>query len=135
MIRQLLHAIFAVMMWIVFVYYWSLVVRRPMNPDTKMALTALAVLIVVTMVGLCIWIYHNIRVSRKFQGRRRTRREVELPSSDYLGRPLVMGNLDELRRAGSIEIVVVGSWINGKYVEQKALKPKSEAGVTPRVTQ
>ena len=132
MIRQLLHAIFAALMWVVFVYYWSLVVRRPMNPDTKMALTALAILTVVTSVGLCVWIYHNIRLSKKFEGRRRERREVILPAYDYLRRPLVMGNLDELRRTGAIEIVVVGSWINGQFVEQKAFKPTPTTDVSAR---
>jgi hypothetical protein len=132
MIRQLLHAIFAALMWIVFVYYWSLVFRRPMNPDTKTALTALAILTVVTSVGLCVWIYHNIRLSKKFKGRRRERREVILPAYDYLRRPLVMGNLDELRRAGVIEIVVVGSWINGQFAEQKAFKPAPTTDVSAR---
>lgn len=135
MIRQLLHAIVAILMWVVFVYYWSLVVRRPMNPDTKMALAALAILTLVTTVGLCIWIYHNIRLHRKFRGRRRERRGAELPTEDYLGRPLIIANLSEIQQARSIDVVVVGGWINGKYVEQKAFKPTPTTGVLPPVTQ
>ncbi|MEJ2722232.1 MAG: hypothetical protein P8181_14020 [bacterium] len=123
MIRQLLHAVFAVLMWVVFVYYWNLVVRRPMNPDTKTALIALAVLTAVTVVMLCIWIYHNIRVHRRFRGRRRARREAALPVRDYLGRRLMLGDADTLRRAGSIEVSVKSGWADGKYEEQKTFIP------------
>jgi len=130
MIRQLFHAIFAVLIWVVFVYYWSLVIRRPMNPDTKMALTALAVLTAITTVVLWVWVYHNIRLHRKFRDRRRARRQAVLPDHDYLGRPLVLKDADELLRAGRVEVVVIGSWINGRYIEQKAFKPTDAAEVT-----
>ncbi|UCH84784.1 MAG: hypothetical protein JSW50_03590 [Candidatus Latescibacterota bacterium] len=132
MVRQLLHAVFAVLMWVVFVYYWSLVVRRPMNPDTKMALTALTVLTVVTTIGLCIWIYHNIRLFRKFRDRRRKRRKSPPPKTDYLGRPLLMIDLDELRRANSIDVVIVTSWIKGEQIEQKIFKPAETTGALSR---
>lgn len=123
MIRQLLHAVLAVLMWVVFVYYWNLVIRRPMNPDTKTALVALAVLTAVTTVLLCIWIYHNIRVHRRFRGRRRARREAALPDRDYLGRRLMLEDAATLRRAGSIEVSVKSGWVDGKYEEQKTFIP------------
>ncbi|UCG51986.1 MAG: hypothetical protein JSW58_00070 [Candidatus Latescibacterota bacterium] len=122
MIRQTVHAIVAVLLWIVFVYYWSIVIRRPMNPDTKMALIALTSLTVLSAIYLAIWIYHNVRVHRKYRDRRRLRREATPPDRDYLGRRLVMADPEGLRRANYIEVKVVDSRINGKRLEQKIFR-------------
>ncbi len=106
MLRQIFHVIVSVLLWVVFVYYWMIVIRRPMNPDTKMALICLAVLIVLSAAYLFWWIYYNIRLHKKVGERRVQRRDVGEPTHDYLGRELLMENRDALSKANYVRVII-----------------------------
>lgn len=106
MLRQIFHVIVSVLLWVVFVYYWMIVVRRPMNPDTKMALICLAVLIALSAAYLFWWVYYNIRLHRKVGERRVHRRDAPEPTHDYLGRELLMENREALGKANYIRVII-----------------------------
>jgi hypothetical protein len=55
MLRDALHLIASALLWIVFVLYWSIVLSRPMNPDTRMALVILSVLVGLAAGFLAGW--------------------------------------------------------------------------------
>ena len=122
MFRQILHSIIAVLLWFIFAYYWTIVFRRPMNPDTKTALIALSVLTLVSAVCLVVWVFHNIRVFRTVQHRRRHRREASEPDRDYLGRRMVMENLDVLKRSNHVEVGVVRDRSGTTVIEAKVFR-------------
>lgn len=122
MVRQTLHAIVAVLSWFVFVYYWTVVVGRPMNPDTKTALVVLSAITILTALYLTLWIHHNIRIHRRVRHRRKHRRDARDPEQDYLGRRMIMENLQVLRRSNYIEVGVIRDWVSGVAVEQKIFR-------------
>ena len=106
MLRQIFHLIVSVLLWAVFVYYWTIVMRRPMNPDTKTALLCLAVLIAASAVCLFLWVYYNIRLHRRVGERRVHRRDAPQPTHDYLGRVLLMENPDRLHKANYVRVII-----------------------------
>jgi hypothetical protein len=128
MVRQLLHGVVAVLLWVVFVYYWWIVLRRPMNPDTKTAIITLSVLTSVSILCLAAWIFHNIRIHRRLHRRKQRRRmDVEI-SRDYLGRPIVIDDPYLLRRSNYVEVEVIRSYVSGRTVERKIIRARAEMG-------
>ena len=128
MLRQVLHAIVAVLLWVVFGYYWWIVLRQPMNPDTQMALTILAILTLASILYITFWIFHNIRIHRT-QHRRKERRKVEIETGrDYLGRRIVIDDPYALLKSNYIEIEVKRSFVSGEPVEWKVFKTRERAG-------
>jgi len=128
MLRQVLHAIVAVLLWVLFGYYWWIVLRQPMNPDTQMALTILAILTLASILYITFWILHNIRIYRT-QHRRKERRKVELETGrDYLGRRIVIDDPYALLKSNYIEIDVKRSFVSGEPVEWKVFKTRERAG-------
>ena len=123
MFKHVLHAVVAVLLWIVFVYYWRIVFRQPMNPDTQTALISLALLTLVTTLGLTAWVFHNILIHRRVRTRRQRRREALGPTRDYLGRRIVMDDADRLRRSTHIQVDVVRGRYQDVIVEQKIFRP------------
>ena len=123
MLRHVLHTVVAVLLWVVFVYYWRIVFRQPMNPDTQTALISLAILTLVATVGLTAWVLHNILIYRRLRTRRRRRREGPVPTRDYLGRRIVMNDADRLRRSNHIQVEVIREPHHDVLVEEKIFKP------------
>ena len=106
MLRQIFHVIVSVLLWVVFVYYWVIVIRRPMNPDTRTALVCLAALIGVSAAYLLWWVFYNIRLHRRVGERRVQRRDAPEPTRDYLGRPLLMDNRERLRNSNYVRVII-----------------------------
>lgn len=123
MCRHVLHAVVAVLLWVVFVYYWRIVFQQPMNPDTRTALIWLSVLTLVATLGLAAWVLHNILIYRRVGTRRKRRREAPGPTRDYLGRRIVMDDADRLRRSNHIQVDVIRGSYNDVVMEQKIFKP------------
>ena len=122
MTRQIFHVAIATIFWIVFAYYWHLVSRRPINPDTITAMVSLGGLAFLTILFLTFWIYHNIRIAHKM-GRRNARRErPEDPNRDFLGRWIVAKRPSELRRAGHIIVEVKTTTVNGRTIQEKIFR-------------
>ncbi len=123
MLRQTIHAVVAVLLWVVFVFYWAIVFRQPMNPDTKTALVTLGVLTLLSALFLVAWIFHNVLIRRRFGERRRRRRNASEPTRDYLGRRIIMENAERLRRSNHIQVELARSTYSDLLVEHKIFKP------------
>jgi hypothetical protein len=104
--RHLLHILASVAMWGLFGYYWSVVLGREQGADTVQAVVTLVVVIVVGLALTVLWIGHNVRLARKFAGRRRQPPPVDDPAlaRDTLGRPITAPDLDALRGARVVEV-------------------------------
>jgi len=122
MLKQTIHAVVAVLLWVVFVYYWTIVFRQPMNPDTKTALVTLGVLTCLSALCLIAWVVHNVLVRRRVGERRRRRRNSPEPTRDYLGRRIIMENAERLRRSNHIEVEVARSPFHEVLVEHKIFR-------------
>lgn len=130
MLRKALHTAFSIALWFIFFYYWRIVLRQPMNPDTRTALAVLAVLTALAIGYLIWWIHHNLRIHRTWE-RRRRRRSVPLknPERDYLGRILVFERPEALEESHYIEVETKHGFVGGRWVERKIFKPREENGV------
>ena len=65
--RNFLHYLISILLWVLFGYYWYVVVQRQIDRDT---LQPLAILFAITALGLAItlwWIAHNKRIAAKGQ--------------------------------------------------------------------
>jgi hypothetical protein len=126
-LRNAIHAIFSALLWVVFVYYWQIVMQRPMNPDTRTAMVSLGVLSFFTALYLTGWVYYNIRISRKFQRRKVRVHEARRPLKDYMGRWIVVDHPENLRTASYVEIDIKRSFIQNKRIEEKIFRTVPEA--------
>ena len=126
MLRHAMHAIAAVLLWAVFGYYWWIVLRRPMNPDTRTALSILAILVLAGVIFLTAWVFHNIRIYRTRQRRKERRKALADNDRDYLGRRIVMDDPYMLLRSNYIEVEVTGAAAPGGTVEEKTFRARDE---------
>lgn len=85
--RKMRQIALALLSWALFAYYWWLVSRRRLNPETLAALTILIVAIGTVWLVTLFWIRHNQLVARR-AGDRRKKRRMPPPelSTDTLGR-------------------------------------------------
>jgi len=95
----------ALLSWALFAYYWWLVSRRRLNPETLTALTILIVVIGLVWLGTLLWIRHNKQVARRAGGRRKNRRPGPPDAgTDTLGRIVETSGEHALLEAHYIEI-------------------------------
>ncbi|HOX25346.1 MAG TPA: hypothetical protein PLL30_12765 [Candidatus Krumholzibacteria bacterium] len=104
--RPLLHLILSAAMWCLFGYYWYVVLGREIGPGTMRAVQTLLILVVAGLVVTVVWVAHNLRLARKFAGRRCGAAGTDAPKleRDTIGRPITHPALGELRAAGVIDI-------------------------------
>ena len=105
--RTILHIALGLLLWIVFGYYWSIVVQRPITEQTRIALIIVGTLVGVLSLLSVWWIAHNKAIARRSERRRDRRPGVMPPPADFLGRTFVAQNEDDLRRARYVEIHLV----------------------------
>jgi hypothetical protein len=105
--RLLTHILIAVLSWALFGYYWGLVARRRITPNTIQAVQILLVLVLLIWTITALWIQHN---RRRFAGRpdRRTHRTTAdtLPLVDSLGRSVLVADESSLTDADYVEITI-----------------------------
>ena len=129
MLRNALHVTAAALLWVVFVYYWRIVLRRPMNPDTRTALITLSILTAASVLFLAAWVFHNRRTYRA-RDRRKVRRSVASdPRRDFLGRRLVMESSAALKRSNYIDVDVERDLVSGDPMGRKVFKARTRIGV------
>jgi len=96
-----------------------------MNPDTRMALTILAILTLASILCLALWIYHNIRIHRRFH-RRKERRRVSIEiKGDSLGRRIVIDDPYAIQHSNYVEVEVRRSVVSGQPIEQKVFRARA----------
>lgn len=104
--RNFLHYLFSILLWILFGYYWYVVVERQINREH---LEPLGILVGITALGLAItlwWIAHNKRIASK--GKRKTLMPPPAEPFDFdnLNRPIVAPEMAVLRSAARVTITV-----------------------------
>ena len=124
--RLILHIVIAVIAWILFGYYWSLVARRQLTENTVSAVQILLILVLAIWGLTGLWVQHN---RRRYAGRpdRRTRRSASgpAPETDAIGQVLrIEGDPRALARAPIVEIEVDGE--TGEKVFRVAELPAGE---------
>jgi hypothetical protein len=127
-LRQLLHGIVALLLWVVFVFYWSIVFQRPMSSDTRASLTTLAIVTGAGILFLSFWVYHNVRIHKKFRRRKRRRDASFLAEADHLGRVIVFEDFEALLRSHYIEVEVRTDDPSDPPVEEKIFKARRGLG-------
>ena len=127
-LRNTIHGIVSVLLWIVFIRYWHIVMQQPMNPDTRTAIATLASLAFLTAVYLVVWVYYNIRLSRKHQRRKTRMTTATDPLQDYMGRWIVVDHPEALPTANYIEIELRQREGDDETVEEKVFRTSRRAG-------
>jgi len=104
--RKLLHVLLSAALWCLFFYYWQIVAAQTIGPGTVLAIKVLAVASALILIATVLWVFHNLRLSR------RNRRRGERPSlpeeieRDVLGRTIEAPALEALKAAGVVEIEI-----------------------------
>ncbi len=105
--RLLTHILVAALSWALFGYYWGLVARRRITPNTIHGIQVLLVLVLLIWAMTGLWIQHN---RRRFASRpdRRIRRTVSdtLPLVDSIGQMVRIDGGSPLTVADFVEITI-----------------------------
>ena len=104
--RNILHYLISILLWILFGYYWYVVVERQIGRDS---LQPLLILIGLTALGLSItlwWIAHNKRIAAKGKRKNMMPAPDEPFTRDNLERPIIAPGLDLLQSAAEVTISV-----------------------------
>ncbi len=128
MLRNLVHVVLAVLLWVVFVGYWWIVFRRPINPDTAAAIATLAALSFFAILYLYGWMVYNIRLAKRLPKRVRRRRGMRGPIQDFLGRWIVVDHPTRVMKANYIEVEVRKNVVNDRNLEEKIFRTTRTLG-------
>ena len=104
--RNALHTLVSILMWILFVYYWYLVVSRQINIASFQAIGTLALLTLVILLLTVWWIAHNKALASQNRRRQPPPPVPEWFEKDHLGQKLVSPGLEVLRATASIVVSV-----------------------------
>jgi hypothetical protein len=115
-----------VLLWVVFARYWQIVMRQPMNPETKVAILTLGALAFFSALFLTAWVYYNIRLARKYQRRQTRPPEPRTPLQDYLGRWVVVDHPERLLTSRYIEVDIRRIETENKVIEEKIFRTSPE---------
>jgi hypothetical protein len=107
-VRLVLHVAFAVLGWILFVYFWRIVGERGLAPGALISLVAMAVFLAAVIISTTLWIVHNLKIART--NRRVGTREVpELTyRQDKIGYTIDNEDFESLKGARFIEVNLAG---------------------------
>ena len=104
--RNFLHYLFSILLWIVFGYNWYIVFQREVS---RGSLYPLGILFGITALGLSItiwWVAHNKRIASK--GNRKTLMPAPLEpfEQDNLGRSVIAPDIALLQNAAQVTISI-----------------------------
>lgn len=104
--RHIFHVVVSLAMWCLFGYYWHIVLGREVGPDTVRALMILGLTVVAGLIATLGWVGHNIRLAKRFDGRRQATPHPDGPglTHDTIGREIDHPGLDHLCGARVIDI-------------------------------
>ena len=120
--RNTVHGMISVLLWIVFIRYWQIVMRVPMNDDTKLAIVTLGSLALLAAVYLVAWVFYNIRLSKRLQRRKTRLVTADPPLRDYVGRWIIVDRPADLATANYIEVEVHRTLTEDKTIEEKIFR-------------
>ncbi|MBF8259511.1 MAG: hypothetical protein HW377_1885, partial [Actinobacteria bacterium] len=94
--RDGLHALIVVCTWVLFFYWWSCVLPTTLLSDAALAILAILVVSLCTVVLTLGWVRYNLGIYRRKGPRRKIPDAPERFVVDALGRDLVHGEWDAL---------------------------------------
>lgn len=102
--RNALHIVGSILMWILFGWYWYLVMQRQLNPTS---LRAVGLLVAISAAGLVVtvwWVAHNKRLAARNRRLGSPPAVAEDLATDHLGRQLAGTAPAELRAAKVVTV-------------------------------
>ncbi len=103
-LRNFIHYLFSVLLWILFGYYWYVVSGRRISLATFQAVIILAIVSLLGLLATALWVQHNKRIARRNRRAAPPAPPVESHERDYLGRPVVLADGVDIRQARVISI-------------------------------
>ena len=104
--RIVLHAVFAVLGWILFAYFWRLVSIVGLSAGARTALVAMVIFLALLVFLTSWWIAHNLGIARRNR-RKRTAEPIEkLYLFDVCGLRVEMPDNARMKSATVIEITI-----------------------------
>jgi hypothetical protein len=104
--RNFLHILVSVLLWILFGYYWYVVLDGRIDRDS---LQPLGILFGITVLGLAItlwWIAHNKRIAARGKRKNLMPPPAEPFEFDTLKRPIVAPAMARLKTAGRVTLTI-----------------------------
>ncbi len=105
-LRNAIHYLFSILLWILFGYYWYIVSGRKISLETFQAVIILAVVSLLGLAATALWVRHNLNIARHNRRGAPAPAPAETLGHDYLGRPVRGPGLDRLRAAKVISITL-----------------------------
>jgi len=102
--RQTMHILVSILLWIVFGYYWYLVTHQSLSSGVVLAIKVLSLLVVLGIITTVLWIRHNERLARRDQRRSPRPSPPEILDHDHIGRRIAGPGLAALKHARVTEI-------------------------------
>lgn len=104
--RNILHNLVSVLLWILFSYYWYVVVQRQIGRES---IQPLGILFGITVLGLALtlwWIAHNKRIAARGQRKNLMPPLPEPFEKDNLGRTIVAPDMESLQTTREVIVSV-----------------------------
>jgi hypothetical protein len=102
--RNFIHYLFSILLWILFGYYWYVVFQRQVSRET---LHPLGILFGISVLGLAVtlwWVAHNKRIAAKGKRKNLMPAPVEPFEKDNLDRKIVAPDIGLLQGAARVTI-------------------------------
>ena len=98
-IKGILHALLAVLTWILFISWWNQVIPQVTVEDASMAFLVIFLTFLICSVLTLLWVRHNVDIFRRKGPRKNLPSVSEEREADYLGRRLDHPGYDFLKDA------------------------------------
>ena len=98
-IKGILHALLAVLTWILFISWWNQVIPQVTVEDASMAFLVIFLTFLICSVLTLLWVRHNVGIFRRKGPRKNLPSVSEEREADYLGRKLDHPGYDFLKDA------------------------------------
>jgi hypothetical protein len=98
-IKGILHALLAVLTWILFISWWNQVIPQITVEDASMAFLVIFLTFLICSVLTLLWVRHNVGIFRRKGPRKNLPPVFDERETDYLGRKLDHPGYDFLKDA------------------------------------
>lgn len=94
-VRQVIHIVFIIAGWCLFVWWWWLVMQRVSRAEMEFTGWFIALSLVVIVLSTSLWAFHNVRLFRRKGPRQNLRVVTADLTHDTVGRPVDMPEVAE----------------------------------------
>ncbi|MCB1184050.1 hypothetical protein KDM41_11505 [bacterium] len=102
--RNVLHIVVSILMWLLFGYYWYVVGRRQIDLASLQSVAVLAGFTLVGIVLTLLWIAHNRKLARRNRRLAAPATPPEAYAADHLGRERAGDDLATLKAAPTVVV-------------------------------